>query len=75
MFEEFPDMRSLDDYARHIAEVMTNWTAKKEFIDGDRKLYWDKTTGTIVWRDPGAREGGSAFRPKNAKKYFDRQER
>jgi len=75
MFEEFPDMRSLDDYARHIAEVMTHWTAKKDFTNGDRTLYWDKTTGTIVWRDPGARDGGSAFRPKNPKQYFDRQER
>ena len=28
-----------------------------------------------VWKDPGARDGGSALRPKNPKQYFDRQDR
>jgi hypothetical protein len=50
--EKFPDMRSLDDFARHISEVMTHWTEKKHFADSGRTIYWHGPSGTTVWRNP-----------------------
>src|SRR5437868_3376105 len=44
--EEFTDMPTLDDYAKHIAEVMTHWTERKDFTEGRRTLFWHKPSGT-----------------------------
>ena len=73
--EEFTDMPTLDDYAKHTAEVMTHWTERKDFTEGRRTLFWHKPSGTHVWRSPGTADGGSAFRPQNGKNYFDGQKR
>jgi len=73
--EEFTDMRTLDDYAKHIAEVMTHWTERKDFTEGRRTLFWHKDSGTHVWRSPETADGGSAFRTQNGKKYFDGQKK
>lgn len=39
----------------------------------NRKAWWWKATGTIVFFDSGSPDCGTAFRPDEGKAYFDRQ--
>jgi len=73
--EKFPDMPTLNDFARHIADVMTNWSEQLHFKDSGKTLYWHKPSGTIIWRNPNAPDYGTAFRPDNPKNYFNGQNR
>jgi hypothetical protein len=36
-----------------------------------RTGYWNDAEGTVVIFDPSELNGGTAFRPKNGKSYFD----
>ena len=59
--EEFNDfifdiMQNPDDYAK---------------LKNNRDIFWDNETGTIVIRDPANPDGGTCFRPKDGKAYFD----
>lgn len=51
---------------------MKNPTEVKSLERG-RFGYWDDASGTVVVEDPGATDGGSAFRPPNGKDYFDNE--
>jgi len=57
-------------FAKHIDSVITNPTATKNLVRG-RTAFWDEASGTIVIRDPKSLDGGTAFRPKAGRKYFD----
>lgn len=37
-----------------------------------RTAYWDQTSGTVIIRDPQRVDGGTAFRPIEGKKYYDK---
>jgi len=60
-------------FAEYIESIITNPTATKNLVR-DRTAFWDEASGTIVIRDPKSLDGGTAFRPKTGRKYFDNLE-
>jgi RHS repeat-associated protein len=68
---EFPEIKSADQFARHIEDVMRNPDAVRN-LDGGRIGYWDNS-GTVVIFDPkNTKDAGTAFRPPDGRHYFDR---
>ena len=69
---EFKDLSitTKEQFALHIEKVVSNPTSIKELNNG-RLAYWDQSTGTVVIRNPKAKDGGTAFRPTNGRQYFD----
>lgn len=59
-----------EDFQNHINTIMTTKTPK--IIPGNRKVYWDDNTGTIVFHDPYSNDCGTAFRPNDGKEYYER---
>ena len=49
---------------------MGNPRAVRNLSNG-RVAYWDNASGTVVIRNPGAIDGGTAFKPTQGKIYFD----
>ncbi|OCG15887.1 hypothetical protein A9G09_03940 [Gilliamella sp. wkB292] len=70
--EEFKDLgiTTKEQFATHIENVVSNPTSFKE-LSGGRTAYWHEQTGTVVIRNPKAKDGGTAFRPVDKRKYFD----
>ena len=50
--------------------VINNYTSFKELSNG-RSAYWHEASGTVVIRNPKVKDGGTAFQPKDGRKYFD----
>lgn len=69
--DEFPEIKSRQEFRDLIAKVLKNPTEWKQLERG-RSAYWDKETGTVVVRDPGHPDGGTAFRPKKGKSFYDK---
>ncbi len=67
---EFPEIRTREDFKKHIEDVINNPDAVKPLERG-RTAYWDNETGTVVIESPNDPDGGTAFRPENGKSYFD----
>jgi len=70
---EMPDEQKIlttEDFQSHINTIMTTKTPK--IISGNRKVYWDDNTGTIVFYDPYSNDCGTAFRPNDGKEYYER---
>lgn len=67
---EFPSFRNPREFAAHIDRVIRSPTEKKS-LSGGRTAYWDGRSQTIVITNPHAPDGGTAFRPKKGKAYFD----
>ncbi|WP_157025719.1 hypothetical protein [Paraburkholderia heleia] len=59
-----------DHFAKQIENVLNNPSATKQLSNG-RSAYWDDSTGMVVIQNPNATDGGTAFKPKNGKAYFD----
>ncbi len=59
-----------EEFQNHITTIMTTKTPK--IIPGNRKVYWDDNTGTIVFYDPLSNDCGTAFRPNDGKEYYER---
>ncbi|WP_228064773.1 VENN motif pre-toxin domain-containing protein, partial [Muribacter muris] len=59
-----------EQFEKHIEDVVNNYTSFKELSNG-RSAYWHEKTGTVVIRNPKAKDGGTAFQPKDGRKYFD----
>jgi RHS repeat-associated protein len=57
------------EVAEHIENIMLFPSDEKS--SGNRKAYWDEKTGTIVIENPADPDGGTAFRPKRGKEYFN----
>jgi hypothetical protein len=68
--DEFPGVKSRQDFRDLIAKILKNPTEWKR-LEGGRSAYWDKETGTVVVRDPRHPDGGTAFRPDRGKRYYD----
>jgi len=64
------DIRTRDQFTKHIEDVINNPTATKSLERG-RTAYWQEETGTVVIRDPKHRDAGTAFQPKDGRRYFD----
>ncbi|MDP3464593.1 MAG: excalibur calcium-binding domain-containing protein [Sulfuricurvum sp.] len=70
---EMPENKTItspEDFENHIITIITTNTPK--IIPGNRKVYWDNRTGTIVFYDPLSNDCGTAFRPNDGKQYYDR---
>ncbi|MFZ3052920.1 MAG: excalibur calcium-binding domain-containing protein [Sulfuricurvum sp.] len=70
---EMPESRKIsnpEEFQNHINTIMTTKTLK--IIPGNRKVYWDDNTGTIVFYDPYSNDCGTAFRPNDGKEYYER---
>jgi len=67
---EFPEVHSQEEFARLIDGVMNNASEEKQLSNG-RTVYWDTQSTTVVIKDPGDVDGGTAFRPTGGKDYFD----
>lgn len=61
--------KTKEQMAAHIEKVMANPSATRE-LSGGRTAFLDKTSGTVVIRNPNAADGGTAFIPKNSEEYF-----
>jgi hypothetical protein len=68
---EYPWIRSREEYRELIARILRKPTEWKPLERG-RSAYWDKETGTVVIRDPGHPDGGTAFRPATGKRFYDK---
>jgi RHS repeat-associated protein len=64
------DIRTREQFARHIESVINNPTASRE-LSGGRTAYWQESTSTVVIRNPRAADGGTAFQPKDGREYFE----
>jgi hypothetical protein len=63
---EFPGVANRSQFAGVIEDVVTN--GEMRTLSGGRTGYWQN--GTVVIRNPGAVDGGTAFRPKTGYDYF-----
>jgi hypothetical protein len=63
---EFPGVTTRSKFADLIADVVMN--GEFRVLSGERTAYW--SDGTVVIRNPGAADGGTAFRPANGYDYF-----
>jgi tetratricopeptide (TPR) repeat protein len=71
---EFKDLGidSRKSFARFIADIIR--AAKGDNVrelSNSRTAYWDSATSTVVIHDPSSPDGGTVFRPKLGRKYFE----
>lgn len=70
---EMPATQKIDtpeEFQHHIVAIMETRASKN--IPGNRQVYWDDYTGTIVFYDPNSNDCGTAFRPNDGKEYYER---
>lgn len=70
---EMPDTQKIanaEDFQNYITTIITTNTPK--IIPGNRKVYWDAHTGTIIFYDSLSNDCGTAFRPNDGKEYYER---
>lgn len=63
---EFPGITTRQQFASHIEDVVLN--GEMRTLSGGRTGYWQD--GTVVIRNPGAVDRGTAFRPTTGYDYF-----
>lgn len=68
--DEFPEVVDRKQFQNLIQKILSNPTEWKA-LEGGRSAYWDKETGTVVIRDPRHPDGGTAFRPRTGRRYYD----
>lgn len=64
--DEFPGVTTRRQFAEMIEDAVMK--GESRFLTGGRTAYW--CDGTLVIRNPGAEDGGTAFRPANGYDYF-----
>ncbi len=69
---KYPRVKSREDFRKLIMRILKNPTEWKP-LEGGRSAYWDGETGTVVVRDPRHPDGGTAFRPRDGKYYYDNE--
>jgi filamentous hemagglutinin len=62
-------IRTRNQFAEHIENVINNPTQSGALRNG-REYFYDRTTNTIVIRNPRAADGGTAFRPVDPDAYL-----
>lgn len=63
---EFPGVTTRKQFAGLIEDAVMN--GESRVLSGERTAYWND--GTVVIRNPGAADGGTAFRPTSGYDYF-----
>lgn len=67
---QFPGITMPQEFSAHIESIMNNPSAVRHLSKG-RTAYWDCASGTVVIRNPGAIDGGTAFKPRQGKAFFE----
>jgi len=67
---EFPEFSTEEEFAQHIDQIMKKPSSAKKLAKG-REAFWDDKSKTVVIKDPGNPDGGTAFKPKAGEQYFD----
>ena|SRR2546422_8611975 len=67
---QFPGILTQEQFATAIQRIMDNPSASKR-LARDRTAYWDDTIGTIVICDPHTADGGTAFKPRAGRSYYE----
>lgn len=68
---EFPESANRYEFAQLINDIMNNPSEVKR-LSNRRTAYWYAASNTLVIKDPGDIDGGTAFRPSDGKSYFER---
>lgn len=66
--KEFPEIKSVNDFAALINTIMTS-PAEHKVLTGGREAFWYDRT--VVIYNPKAGDKGTCFRPTAGKSYFD----
>ena len=66
---EFPGWNQ-SDFTKVVQATVQNPDGEKTLSRG-RTAYWNEQEKMVVIRDPQNPDGGTAFRPKSGKSYFD----
>lgn len=67
---EFNGLNAQSEFAAHIESIIANPSDIK-FLAKGRIAYWGDASQTVVIRNPSAQDGGTVFKPKHGKSYFD----
>jgi filamentous hemagglutinin len=68
--KQFPDVKSVDDFADLIGKVLANPTHHRD-LESDREAYYDSKSNIIVIYNPRAKDKGTCFRPNARLKYYE----
>ncbi|MDR1533480.1 MAG: hypothetical protein LBU64_00035, partial [Planctomycetota bacterium] len=60
--------KELKEYAQ---KIILDPKSEMRVLDNGRAAWWDSVTGTVVLKDPWNVNGGTIFRPRDGKIYFD----
>lgn len=63
---EFPGVTTREQFAKVIKDAVIN--GEPRTLSAERTAYW--SDGTVVIRDPGTADGGTAYRPTDGYDYF-----
>ena len=67
---QFPGITTRAEFAALLERIIAHPSAARR-LSHDRSAYWDEETGTVVITNPHDRDGGTAFRPRAGRAYFD----
>jgi filamentous hemagglutinin len=67
---QFPGIASRAAFAALIQGIIEHPTASRP-LAGERTAWWDEASGTVVIANPHDRDGGTCFKPRAGRPYFD----
>ncbi|HLJ76818.1 MAG TPA: hypothetical protein VKT75_05370 [Acidobacteriaceae bacterium] len=68
--DEFPEIRTREEFAQLIREVLTDGSSSVKLLTHGREAYWSEVHRTIVILDSSNEDAGTAFRPFRGRAYF-----
>ena len=68
--EDFPEVKSREEFANLIFEVLTQPQSVSRLIRQGREALWNESLRTIVILDRQSEDGGTTFRPTSGRAYF-----
>ena len=67
---QFPGIASRAAFAALIQGIIEHPTASRQ-LTSERTAWWDEASGTVVIANPHDRDGGTCFKPRAGRPYFD----
>ena len=67
---QFPGIASRAAFAALIQAIIEHPTASRQ-LTSERTAWWDEASGTVVIANPHDRDGGTCFKPRAGRPYFD----
>ena len=67
---QFPGVASRAAFAALIQGIIEHPTASRQ-LTSERTAWWDEASGTVVIANPHDRDGGTCFKPRAGRPYFD----